>query len=235
MSNCRQRWRQSGKRLSDSLTGRCAEAGEACSIIIHNVLSAIIPHRMERCAMSTDLRLASGSASQRYEALLRISEGLSACCEPEELSRVLADQLDSVINFDHLDVLVLRENSDEIEWHAWGKGSVPFPDAPIEELPTWHVYNSQEPLHIADWNKDEIAATSSLLFARISERVTSGRGGDKMKCENYESTIVEYRPVIAPSDSSHVPSTEVVWICRMRKTNACLRLCWTPGTATTPS
>ncbi|HEY7184128.1 MAG TPA: sigma 54-interacting transcriptional regulator [Blastocatellia bacterium] len=105
--------------------------------------------------MSTELRLASGSISQRYEALLRISEALSACCEPEELSRVLADQLDGVINFDHLDVLVLRENSKEIEWHVWGKGSVPLPDAPIEELPTWHVYNSQEPLHIADWNKDE--------------------------------------------------------------------------------
>jgi hypothetical protein len=101
---------------------------------------------MELWAMSTDLRLAPGSASQRDEALLRISEGLSACCEPEELSRVLANQLDGVINFDHLDVLVLRENSKEIEWHAWGKGSVPFPDAPIEELPTWHVYGGQEPV-----------------------------------------------------------------------------------------
>src|SRR5262250_638393 len=97
MSNCRQRRRQSGERLSELLTVRCAEGGEECSIIIHNVLSAIIPHRMERWAMSTDLRLASGSASQRYEALLRISESLSACCEPEELSRVLANQLDGVI------------------------------------------------------------------------------------------------------------------------------------------
>jgi len=87
--------------------------------------------------------------------MLRISEGLSACCEPEELSRVLADQLDGVINFDHLDVLVLRENSDEIEWHAWGKGPLPLPDIRIEELPIWRVYNSQEPLHIADWDSDE--------------------------------------------------------------------------------
>ena len=105
--------------------------------------------------MSTDMRLASGSASQRYEALLRISEALSACCEPDELSRVLADQLDGVINFDHLDLIVLKENSDEIEWHAWGKGPLPLPDMPIEELPIWRVYNSQEPLHIADWDSDE--------------------------------------------------------------------------------
>jgi formate hydrogenlyase transcriptional activator len=110
---------------------------------------------MERWAMSTDLRLASGSASQRYEALIRISEALSACCEPEELSRVLANQLDGVINFDHLDLIVLKENSDEIEWHAWGKGPLPLPDIGIEELPIWRVYNSQEPLHIADWDSDE--------------------------------------------------------------------------------
>src|SRR5262249_38816197 len=155
MSNCRQRWRQSGESLSESLTERCAEADEACSIIIHVVLSAIIPYGMERCAMSTDLRLASGSASQRYEALLRISEALSACCEPEELSRVLADQLDGVINFDHLDLLVLKENSDKAKGPGGGKGRFLWRNIQMKELPIWRVYNSQEPLHIADWDSDE--------------------------------------------------------------------------------
>ena len=105
--------------------------------------------------MKTDLQLASGSTAERYEALLRISESLSACSEPEELSRVLADQLNGVIHFDHLDVLVLKENSKETEWHAWGKGQVPLPNMPIEEQPLWQVYHSQEPLHIVDWDSDE--------------------------------------------------------------------------------
>jgi hypothetical protein len=31
-----------------------------------------------------------------------------------------------------------------------GKGAVPIPDQPVEKLLTWHVYNSQEALHITD-------------------------------------------------------------------------------------
>ena len=53
---------------------------------------------------------------QRYDAVLRISEALSACSEPEELARVLAEQLGH-ISF----VLWLKENSNEIEWRAHGK------------------------------------------------------------------------------------------------------------------
>jgi len=54
-------------------------------------------------------------------------------------------------------VVIFKENSAEIEWQAWGKGPlpVPVPDLPSEELPEWTVYNSQEPIHIRDWSKDE--------------------------------------------------------------------------------
>jgi formate hydrogenlyase transcriptional activator len=93
--------------------------------------------------------------TQRYEAVLRISEALSGCQKPEELARFLAEQLGQVLPFEHLDVIVLKENSTEIEWHAWGKGPVPVPDLPVEKLLAWHVYNSQEPLHISDWSTDE--------------------------------------------------------------------------------
>ena len=99
-------------------------------------------------------QLALGTDAQAFGALFRISEALSACREPEELSRLLAEQLREVIPFDHLDVLVFKENSKEIEWHGWGTGPIAFPDVPIEETSSWHVYNTQEPLHIADWNVD---------------------------------------------------------------------------------
>ena len=95
------------------------------------------------------------TSSRRYAAVLRISEAISACSDPQELATILADQLIDFLSFDHLDVVIFKENSTEIEWHAWGKGPLPFPDLPIEELPEWNVYNSQEPLHIRDWSKEE--------------------------------------------------------------------------------
>jgi formate hydrogenlyase transcriptional activator len=92
---------------------------------------------------------------QRYDAVLRISEVLSAGAQPEELAKILAEQLRQVIPFELLDIVVFKENSNEIEYHGWGKAELPVPDLPVEKLLTWHVYNSQEPLEITDWNSDE--------------------------------------------------------------------------------
>jgi formate hydrogenlyase transcriptional activator len=104
--------------------------------------------------MSPEPQLVLGTDAKRYEALFRISEALSACGEPEELARILGDQLRELISFDHLDVLIFEENSHEIEWHGWGTEPIAFPDLPIEETSTWHVFRTQEPLHVADWNAD---------------------------------------------------------------------------------
>jgi len=88
------------------------------------------------------------SSTLRYAAVLRVSEALSACREPQQLATVLADELDHVLPFDHLHVAIYKEGSSEIEWHGWGKGPLPEPDLSVEELPGWNVYNSQEPLHL---------------------------------------------------------------------------------------
>src|SRR5882672_525344 len=105
--------------------------------------------------MTPEPQLAMGTDAERYAALFRISEALSACGEPEQLARVLADQLRGLISFDHLDVLILKENSSEIEWHGWGTAPSAFPDLPVEEQSSWNVYNTQEPCHIADWDADD--------------------------------------------------------------------------------
>src|SRR6266446_3024118 len=104
--------------------------------------------------MSLEPQLALGTDAERNEAVLRISEALSACGEPEELARVLADQLRELISFDHLDVQIFKEDSNEIEWHGWGTKPFTFPDLPVEETSSWHVYNTQEPSHVADWDAD---------------------------------------------------------------------------------
>src|SRR6266403_141394 len=105
--------------------------------------------------MNPEPQLALRTDAERYAALFHISEALSACGEPEQLARVLGDQLRGLISFDHLDVLILKENSSEIEWHGWGTAPAAFPDLPVEETSSWHVYNTQEPCHIADWDADD--------------------------------------------------------------------------------
>jgi formate hydrogenlyase transcriptional activator len=95
------------------------------------------------------------TSSHRYEAVVRISEAIAACRDPEELARILADEIGDFLHFDHLYLTVLKENSREIEYLVWGKGSLPFPDLPMEESPIWHAMASGDPQHTDDWNTEE--------------------------------------------------------------------------------
>ena len=109
---------------------------------------------MSTIPMNISPQLAQGADARRYEALLRISQALSLCREPEELSRVLSERLREFVPFDYLDLIIFKENSIEIEWHLIGEEQFPYRDVPIEETSTWHVYHTQEPVYIADWSVD---------------------------------------------------------------------------------
>jgi GAF domain-containing protein len=91
----------------------------------------------------------------RYEAVVRISEAIAACREPEQLATTLADEIGKFLNFDHVYLVVLKENSKEIEYLLWGKSPIPLPDLPMEELPTWAAINSRDPQHTPDWDAEE--------------------------------------------------------------------------------
>jgi formate hydrogenlyase transcriptional activator len=94
--------------------------------------------------------------SYRYEAVVRISEAIAACREPEELARTLADEIGKLLQFDHLYFFVFKENSKEIEYQVWGKGPISSrPDLPIEDLPIWDAVRSRDPQHTPDWNTEE--------------------------------------------------------------------------------
>ena len=105
--------------------------------------------------MGTDVLVPAGTNTRQYEGVLRLSEAVCACRDREQLARTLADELVEFMPFDHLDVEVLKRDSSEIKWQAWGKGPLPDPDFRLEEQPGWLVYDTKEPLHIADWNLDE--------------------------------------------------------------------------------
>jgi formate hydrogenlyase transcriptional activator len=116
----------------------------------------------QSAVMGTDSQLVLRTDARRYQALFRISEAFSACREPEELSKVLVDQLRELISFDYLDVLVFKENSNEIEWRVTPELQIGCSDLQVEETLTWHVYHTQEAIHIADWSADT-------TFSRLKE------------------------------------------------------------------
>src|SRR5246500_1390222 len=91
----------------------------------------------------------------RYQAVMRVSEAIAACREPDELARTLADEISKLLRFDHLYFVVLEANSSQIECLAWGKGPLPVSDLPMEDTPTWHAMASNEPQHTADWDIEE--------------------------------------------------------------------------------
>jgi formate hydrogenlyase transcriptional activator len=99
--------------------------------------------------------ITSKNDSQRYESVLRISEAITACLEPEELAKNLAEEIGQFLQFDHLYLVVLKENSKKIDYVVWGKGDLPMPDLPIEDLPTWDALSGDEPQHTVDWDAEE--------------------------------------------------------------------------------
>ena len=94
----------------------------------------------------------------RYEAVLRISEALSACRGPEDLTKILAEQLREFLDFFQFYILVYKENSTEVEWAVVGSEKSlisAYVDVPVQERPSWRAYATQEPFHLADWDADE--------------------------------------------------------------------------------
>jgi formate hydrogenlyase transcriptional activator len=71
------------------------------------------------------------------------------------LATTLADEIGKLLNFDHLYFVVVKQNSQEIEYLVWGKGPLPFPELPIKELlPLWDAVRSSEPQQTANWDTE---------------------------------------------------------------------------------
>jgi formate hydrogenlyase transcriptional activator len=105
--------------------------------------------------MSTDTIIPRETSSEWYDGVLRISDALCTCCEPEELAKSLANELERLLHFDHLYLAVLQENSKEVEYRVCGKGSVPLPDLPMEELPIWEAISGPRPVRPVHWDGEE--------------------------------------------------------------------------------
>ena len=98
------------------------------------------------------------STGRWYEAVLRLSEVLSQCREPEDLTKILSGQLREFLDFLQFYIIVYRENSSEVEWAVVGQEKSPvagYADVPVEQRPSWQAYTTQEPFYIQDWNTDK--------------------------------------------------------------------------------
>jgi formate hydrogenlyase transcriptional activator len=103
---------------------------------------------------AAQLRLApiERSVASRYEALIRVSQAVSAHREPRKLFEVLVDEFHRVIEFDGIGVAQYDESTDAIEWHISMHCDEPNPVlrdkcVPNETMTCW-VFQNQRPLVI---------------------------------------------------------------------------------------
>src|ERR1700692_3477788 len=108
--------------------------------------------------MSEPASIPERTDGRRYEAVLRLSEALSLCQEPEDLTKILSEQLREFLDFLQFYIVIYKENSTEVEWAVVGRRKslvAGYADVPVEQRPSWQAYTTQEPFHIHDWNTDE--------------------------------------------------------------------------------
>src|SRR6266403_2583260 len=101
--------------------------------------------RRRRVMSGTVQRAAEKALTERYEALLRVSQTLISIRSSEELFSVLARELRSVVNFYVMGVGIYDEKTHEMETTSYGEPGLPLlaPRFPPEETFSWWVHQHQ--------------------------------------------------------------------------------------------
>jgi hypothetical protein len=104
-----------------------------------------------RCEMPPGEHAAIETAlTERYEALLRISQTFISTRSSKDLFSVLARELRAVATFYVMDVGIYNEKAHEMHTKSYGESGVPLqaPKVEPEETFSWWVYQHQQPLII---------------------------------------------------------------------------------------
>src|SRR6202790_3819263 len=101
-------------------------------------------------------RAAQKGLTERYDALLRVSQTLISIRSSEELFRVLARELREVVNFYVMGVGIYDEKAHEMITTSYGEPGVPLqaPKFAPEETFSWWVYQHQEALMIPSLDEE---------------------------------------------------------------------------------
>ncbi len=111
------------------------------------------PEAKISAGMSATLPRGSESVlGARYQALIRLSQVISAHHDPKELFRILKDELRLVVTSDHVSFFLYDEAAKEVcppTLNLLNRPEVPAPqETAPEETATWWVYQHQKPLVI---------------------------------------------------------------------------------------
>ena len=82
---------------------------------------------------------------RRYEAVLCLSEALSLCAEPEDLTKILSEELREFLAFLQFYIIIYKENSTAVEWAVVGREQslvAAYADVPVEQRPSWQAYTT---------------------------------------------------------------------------------------------
>ena len=112
---------------------------------------------------------AQKALTERYEALLRVSQTLISIRSSEELFNILARELRAVVNFYVMGVGIYDEKAHEVHLKSYGEPGIPLqvPKLAPEETFTWWVYQHQQPLIIPSLDAEtRFAAVAEMLKNR---------------------------------------------------------------------
>src|SRR3984893_7266041 len=90
------------------------------------------------------------AVTDRYEALLRVSQTLNSIRSSEELFRLLARELRAVVKFHVIGIGIYDAKAQDVHLTSYGEpaDSLQTPKFAPEETFTWWVYQHQQPLII---------------------------------------------------------------------------------------
>ncbi|MEA3148596.1 MAG: formate hydrogenlyase transcriptional activator [Verrucomicrobiota bacterium] len=118
---------------------------------------------------ATIQRRTETALTERYEALLRVSQNLISIRSAEEFFRLLARELRAVVNFYVMGVGIYDEKTHEIRLNSYGEPGDPLqvPQFATEETFTWWVYQHQQPLIIPSLEAEtRFPAVAEMLKSR---------------------------------------------------------------------
>ena len=118
---------------------------------------------------------ASETLRKRYETLLHLSRSLAGGTVVDWI-RDLTANLQSLLHFDFLDVVLYTKDGSEVLWRHRPTVPKAGEDIPIEETLFWCVFQHQQPLQIADCDTDEgcTVATQKLRSLELGYRSFCG-------------------------------------------------------------
>lgn len=93
------------------------------------------------------------SLAARYEALIRVSQAVSAHRDPKQLFHALAGELCQVVQFDGIGVVQFDDAGNKIKWHLAEKcsesGTMSTTQVGPEDQMVWWAYENQQPVVVS--------------------------------------------------------------------------------------